>query len=112
MFMGAKRIMLQDILENDLKVNRSDYHSACFVGNHCDKIVEDYKKITEVFSSKPEVQKKYDDFFEVYKPLHFLMKSNRFLTSEELDKIDFYCERIGEIYPRNFQKTIPPKLGI
>ena len=109
--MGVTRLRLQDILENDLKVNRSDYHSSCFVGNHCDKIVEMFEKITEVFASKPEVKKKYDEFFEVYKPLHFLMKANRFLKSEELDQVDFFCERIGEIYPKNFQKSIPPKLG-
>ena len=109
--MGASRLKLQKILEKDLKVNRSDYHSACFVGNHCDKIVDQYKKITEVFASNPEVRKKYDDFFEIYKPLHFLMKANRFLTPEELDQIDILAEKLGEVYPRSFKKTIPPKLG-
>ena len=39
------------------------------------------------------------------------MKANRFLTPAELDQLDVYCEQIGEIYPRNFKKSIPPKLG-
>ena len=76
-FMGATRLRLQDILENDLKVNRSDYHSACFVGNHIDKIVDKLEKITEVFSANQEVKVKYDEFFGMYKPLHFLMKARR-----------------------------------
>ena len=109
--MGATRLRLLNILEDDNKVNRSDYHSMCFVGNHCDKIVDQFAKITEVFHSEPEIKKKYDEFFEVYKPIHFLMKANRFLTPAELDQLDVYCEQIGEIYPRNFKKSIPPKLG-
>ena len=109
-FMGATRLKFQEILENKLKVNRADYHSSCFVGNHCDIIVEKYETITEVFASNPEVKKKYDEFLEVYKPLHFLMKSNRFLSPEELDLMDTYCEKIGEIYPKNFKTAIPPKL--
>ena len=50
------------------------------MGNHCDKIVDKFEKITEVFSSEPDVKKKYDEFFEVYKKVHFLMKAKRFLT--------------------------------
>ena len=104
-FMGTTRIRLQSILENDLKVNRSDYHSLCFVGNHCDKIVDKFEKITEVFSSEPDVKKKYDEFFEVYKKVHFLMKAKRFLTPEELDLLDFYCEQIGVIYPQELSEA-------
>ena len=110
-FMGATRLRLLNILEDDIKVNRSDYHSMFFVGNHCDKIVDQFAKITEVFHSEPEIKKKYDEFFEVYKPIHFLMKANRFLTPAELDQLDVYCEQIGEIYPRKVKKSIPPKLG-
>ena len=38
------------------------------------------------------------------------MKANRFLNPAELDLVDFCCEKIGEIYPRNFKSSIPPKL--
>ena len=86
--MGATRLKLEQILEEKLKVSRADYHSCSFVGNHCDTIVENYEKLTDVFSSNPEVKQKYDEFFEVYKPVHFLMKANRFLDSEELDLLD------------------------
>ena len=110
MFMGATRLQLQDILENKLGVNRADYHSNCFVGNHCDVIVERYTEITEVLSSKPEIKRKYDDFFKYYKPVHFLMKASRFLTNEELDRIDACCMKIGEVYPKHFKASITPKL--
>ena len=109
-FMGTTRLKLQDILENKLSVNRSDYHSACFVGNHCDVIVERYAEITEVLASKPEVKEKYDKFFLYYKSLHFLMKACRFLTEKELDEVDFCCEQIGQVYPKYFKSSIPPKL--
>ena len=108
--MGATRLKLQEVLEKNLGVSRSDYHSHCFVGNHCDKIVENYKVVTEVLASKPELKAKYDEFMECYKPLHFLMKANRFLTPGELDLIDNLCAKIGEVYPKNFRATIPPKL--
>ena len=94
---------MQAILEEKLRVNS-------FVENHVDIIMDRYEEITEVFSSNPDVKKKYDEFFEVYKPLHFLMKACRFLTPAELDLVDLYCEKLGEIYPRNFKTSIPPKL--
>ena len=37
------------------------------------------------------------------------MKARRFLTLEELDKIDYLCEKIGEVYPKHFRGTITPK---
>ena len=40
------------------------------------------------------------------------MKANRFLTPAELDLIDIYREKLGEIYPKNFKKSIPTKLGM
>ena len=101
-FMGATRLNLQEVLENNLSVNRSDYHSSCFVGNHCDVIVERYAEVTQVLVSKPEIKKKYDQFFEHYKPLHFLMKARRILTPEELDTIDVCCGKIWEVYPQHF----------
>ena len=110
-FMGSTRLKLQEVLEKDLSVNRADYHTSCFVGNHCDIIVDKFEKVTEVLSSKPEVREKYEEFFKYYKPVHFLMKAHRFLTSDELDLIDFNCEKLGEVYPKHFKgKTIPPKL--
>ena len=110
LFMGATRMKLQDILESKLSVNRSDYHSSCFVGNHCDVIVERFEEVTEVLASEPETKKKYDEFFQQYKPLHFLMKAKRFLTPEELDTIDICCAKIGEVYPKYFKTSITPKL--
>jgi hypothetical protein len=109
-FMGVTRLKLQEILEKDLSVNRSDYHSSCFVGNHCDIIVERYHEITEVLADHPEVKKKYDQFYLYYKPVHFLMKANRFLTDQKLDKVDFCCEKIGQVYPEFFKASITPKL--
>ena len=109
-FMGGTRLSLQHVLENKLGVSKSDYHSNSYVGNHCDKIVENYEAITEVLASKPEIRSKYDEFMKYYKPLHFLMKACRFLTPDELDEIDRLCEKIGEVYPKNFKSTIPPKL--
>ena len=38
------------------------------------------------------------------------MKANRFLTAEELDLLDFHCEKVGEVFPKYFQASIPPKL--
>ena len=61
--MGSTRRKLRDILEKKLGFSRSDYHSNCFVGNHCDRIVAKYEVITEVLESKPEIKKKYDEFF-------------------------------------------------
>jgi hypothetical protein len=110
LFMGATRMKLQDILESKLSVNRSDYHSSCFVGNHCDVIVERFDEVTEVLASEPETKKKHDEFFQHYKPLHFLMKAKRFLTPEELDTIDICCAKIGEVYPKHFKTSITPKL--
>ena len=104
-FMRVTRLRFQKVLEKDLSVNRSDYHSSCFVGNHCDIIVDKFEQLIEVFSNHPEVKIKYD----IYKPLHFLMKARRFLTLEELDKIDYLCEKIGEVYPKHFRGTITPK---
>ena len=101
--MGKTRRQLQEILEKKLGVSRSDYHSHCFVGNHCDKIVDNYEAITEVLASKPESKAKHDEFLKLYKPLHFLMKANWFLTADELDKIDFLCKEIGRVYPENFR---------
>ena len=109
-YMGITRLKLQDVLENKLSVNRSDYHSNCFVGNHCDVIVERYAEVTEVLASNPEVKEKYDEIFLYYKPLHFLMKAHRFLTEEELDMIDICCAKIGELYPKYFKGSITPKL--
>ena len=108
--MGVTRLKLQEILEKDLSVNMSDYHSSCFVGNHCDIIVERYHEITEVLADHPEVKKKYDQFYLYYKPVHFLMKANRFLTDQKLDKVDFCCEKIGQVYPEFFKASITPKL--
>ena len=54
---------------------------------------------------------KHDELLKLYKPLHFLMKANWFLTADELDKIDFLCKEIGRVYPENFRgATFPPKL--
>ena len=55
-YMGITRLKLQDVLENKLSVNRSDYHSNCFVGNHCDVIVERYTEVTKVLASNPVLQ--------------------------------------------------------
>ena len=64
-FMGSTRLALQDALKNKLGVHRADYHSSCFVGNHCDLIVDKYEVLTAVI----DVKEKYDKFFEHYKLL-------------------------------------------
>ena len=38
------------------------------------------------------------------------MKASRFLTNEELDRIDACCMKIGEVYPKHFKASITPKL--
>jgi hypothetical protein len=63
-----------------------------------------------VFNDNPDIKEKYENFFVLYKEVHFLMKKKQFLTEEEISILGEKCEAIGVVYPKYYMSSIPSKL--
>ena len=57
------------VLEKELGVCRQAYHSQCFVGNHCKKILKGRQKVIDVL---PDGGSKEEDIQAVWKTSQYL----------------------------------------
>ena len=106
---GKARLELERILTEVLKVSKHEYHSGGYVGKHVDKIVDNYELFAPLLDSMPERKKLFLEQGACYKPLHFFMKRNGFLTDLEVEEVERCCTELGRIIPALYGGTIPPK---
>lgn len=108
---GAIEQELNRVLEQQLHVKRQAYHSQCFVGNDCKKILDKRDLLLNVLPEGP-VKSKYRGLFGRLGGIVDLFVA-RFLTDDEVNALCMRCWDLGHWYPKNFPKqTIPPKLHI
>lgn len=106
---GHYEKMLNDRLEKDLGVKRQAYHSQCFVGNHCKKIIDNPETLMKDIPDGP-VKVKFQGLFGRLRHIFSLFKAD-FLTQAEINALCFRCWDLGYYFPANFPgETIPPKL--
>ena len=104
---------LNDKLENELHVKRQAYHSQCFVGNHCMKILENTDVLIDVLPDTEEgkaLKRKMYGLFGRLRGIFRYFKA-KFLTTDEIKALCVRCWELGTWFPKNFpSETIPPKL--
>ena len=100
---------LNERLENDLNVKRQAYHSQCFIGNHCQKIVEESNTLLRDLPEGP-VKVKFIGLFGRLARILKLFKAT-FLTPAEVKELQIRCWDLGYFVPANFpEESTPPKL--
>ena len=93
----------------EIGVQRQAYHSQCFVGNHCVKILENIDLLLDVLP-KSDFRNIYTGLFKRMHKIFKLFKSG-FLTEDEVDALKKRCWDLGTWFPKKFPlETIPPKL--
>ncbi|XP_072032273.1 uncharacterized protein [Amphiura filiformis] len=102
---------LNERLENDLGIKRQAYHSQCFVGNDCKKIVNHVEILLQDLPDGP-VKNKFQGLFGRLRRIFSFFKAD-FLTPTEVKELCLRCWDLGYFFPANFPKeSIPPKLHI
>ena len=100
---------LNERLEKDLNVKRQAYHSQCFIGNHCQKIVEESETLLQDLPQGP-MKVKFKGLFRRLAQILKLFKAT-FLTPQEVRELQIRCWDMGYFVPANFpEESIPPKL--
>ena len=107
---GKARLEMQRILSDVVKVRKFEFHSGGYVGKHCDKIVDKYEVFAPLLDDFPEQKKLFLELGAAYKPVHFYMKRNGFLTEEEIQEIENCCAKMGQLIPALYGGSIPPKV--
>ena len=106
---GSLEAKLNTVLEDDVHVKRQAYHSQCFVGNHCKKILDCRQLLLNVLPDG-DVKTKFMGLFGRLKYIIDLFKAE-FLTDREVTTLCSRCWELGHWFPKNFpNETIPPKL--
>ena len=106
---GPIEEQLNHILENIVHVKRQTYHSQCFIGDHCKKILKHNGVLLDVL---PDGDSKVK-FRGLFGRMHRIFKyfQSRFLDPNEIKGLSILCWELGVWFPRNFpEETIPPKL--
>ena len=88
-------------------------HSQCFVGNHCNIILQNVEKVTAPLKGLP----KFDNYLELFRCLRHILVSPfaeaKFLSPKQVEDLNHSCWALGEWFPKAFpNETIPPKLHI
>ena len=99
---GEKEKQLLQVLEQ-IKVMRQAYHGNVFIGNHCKKILKNYKMLCEVVQDDPVFYNQICEIFSVYAEIQQLISPKKFLAQEVRDRVKERCTRFGEKYPVYFQ---------
>ena len=108
---GTFETALNSRLENDLKVKRQAYHSQCFVGNHCVKIVNNCETLLQDLP-EGDVKTKFQGLFGRFRQIFHFFKAE-FLQPHEIRALSIRCWELGYFFPTNFPlENIPPKLHI
>ena len=108
-FMGAKQREYRRRTD-EIGATKTEFFSNVFVGNHVDLIFKEFEYLIEVLDSWPHLQSGITEVVECYRSIHFLMQVRRFLTPAEQSSLKYECTRLGEIFPRVFKCSLPPKL--
>ena len=95
---------------DEIGASKSSYFSKVFVGNHVDIIFKEFEYLIEGLDTSPNLQSGIMEVVECYRTIHFMMQHRRFLTPAELASLRYECTKLGEIFPRVFQCSLPPKL--
>ncbi|XP_072019294.1 uncharacterized protein [Amphiura filiformis] len=110
---GSLEKQLNDKLENELHVKRQAYHSQCFVGNHCKRILEGTDVLISVLPDTEEVKTLKSKMYGLFGRLRAIFRffRSKFLTEQEVRALCMRCWELGLWFPKNFpEETIPPKL--
>jgi hypothetical protein len=80
---GPHRRELLRILE-ELGVYKTAYQGGTYVGNDCQKILQNADKLATVLDSVPEVKELFKTFAKTYLEVHYLIKASRWLKDTEV----------------------------
>ena len=111
--MGEREKELYRIVIDTLNVKKQAYHSQCFVGNHCNIILQNAEKVTAPLKGLPE----FDNYLELFRRLRHILvgpfAEAKFLSPKQVEDLNHSCWALGEWFPKAFpNETIPPKLHI
>ena len=84
-WVGPSRRRLLELLEDTLHVSKTAYMGGTYVGNHCQKILNEHEVLAEVLNPRPEIKELFLDFCSNYHAVHKLMKASRWLTDAEVE---------------------------
>ena len=95
---GEREKRLSDSLDQ-MGVIRQSYHGNVFVGNHCKKILQNFHLLTEVVRDQEEMFNNFNEIFTIFRDIQRLMSANRFLTFDEIEKLNDLCINFGNRFP-------------
>ncbi|XP_071948723.1 uncharacterized protein [Antedon mediterranea] len=108
---GPREKLLNSILDGELHVKKQAYHSQCFVGNHCKKILRNSVRVLACLEGLPDHQRYVDLLGRLDHVFSFT--SARFLCDNEVEDVRQSCWALGIFFCSIFpEQNIPPKLHI